>query len=168
MVTDLSLLKYSELGTIFLSLAKVFLTEEFYNKVLILYNNAPEVGTEAFGRLPMKKSIVKHFTDKNIDIGLGQLFQKEEAAGKVRTFALVDSWTQTVLSPLHDYISNILKNIPNDGTSSHLAAFDRVRTRSLEYGCSYGYDLSAATDRLPVSLQVSLLNGLLGKGVGDL
>jgi len=91
MVTDLSLLKHSGLGTIFLLLAKEFFTEEFYNKVLILYNNSPEVGTKAFDQLPMKKSIVKHFTDKNIDIGLGQLFQKEEAAGKVRTFALVDS-----------------------------------------------------------------------------
>jgi hypothetical protein len=81
--------------------------------------------------------------------GLGQLSEKEEAAGKVRVFAMVDSWTQTILSPVHRYLSDLLKQIPNDGTSSHLAAFERVRLRSQEFGCSYGYDLSAATDRLP-------------------
>jgi hypothetical protein len=70
--------------------------------------------------------------------GLGQLFQKEEAAGKVRTFAIVDSWTQTVLNPLHHYLSDLLRKIPNDGTASHGEAFDRVRIRSLQYNCAYG------------------------------
>jgi hypothetical protein len=35
--------------------------------------------------------------------------------------------------------------------------------RSVEFGCSYGYDLSAATDRLPLSLQIKLLSGLFSK-----
>jgi hypothetical protein len=76
---------------------------------------------------------------------------------------MVDSWTQTVLSPLHVYLSEILKRIPNDGTDSHDKAFERVQVRSKKYGCSYGYDLSAATDRLPISLQVSLLGGIFGR-----
>jgi hypothetical protein len=54
----------------------------------------------------------------------------------------------------------LLKQIPNDGTASHDKAFDRVMKRSVEFGCSYGYDLSAATDRLPLSLQIKLLSGL--------
>lgn len=33
---------------------------------------------------------------------LGQLAIKEEAAGKVRVFAMVDVWTQSALKPLHD------------------------------------------------------------------
>jgi len=33
---------------------------------------------------------------------IGQLSIKEEAAGKVRVFAMVDSLTQSVLKPLHD------------------------------------------------------------------
>jgi len=32
---------------------------------------------------------------------IGQLSLKEEAAGKVRVFAMVDIWTQSVLKPLH-------------------------------------------------------------------
>lgn len=116
----------------------------------------------------MKGSLKKHFSLDLPHIGLGQLFQVEEAAGKLRTFALVDSWTQTVLKPLHDYLSDILKNIPNDGTDNHFRAFDRVRERSIKFGCSYGYDLSAATDRLPISLQKALLEGIFpGKGIGE-
>lgn len=65
--------------------------------------------------------------------------------------------------PLHIYISDILRKIPNDGTASHDKAFDRVMARSKEFGCSYGYDLSAATDRLPIDLQIKLLSGLFDK-----
>jgi len=32
---------------------------------------------------------------------IGQLSLKEEAAGKVRVFAMVDIWTQSLLKPLH-------------------------------------------------------------------
>jgi hypothetical protein len=65
--------------------------------------------------------------------------------------------------PLHIFICDILRKIPNDGTASHDKAFDRVMTRSKEFGCSYGYDLSAATDRLPIDLQIKLLSGLFDK-----
>jgi hypothetical protein len=71
------------------------------------------------------------------------------------------------LLPLHNYLAELLKQIPNDGTASHDKAFDRVMRRSVEYGCSYGYDLSAATDRLPIALQVKLLAGLFGKQFAD-
>jgi hypothetical protein len=125
----------------------------------------PDRSSSEFDQLPMKKSFRSN-KDK-LDFGLGQLAQKEEAAGKMRTFAMVDSWTQNVMMPLHVYLSDLLKKIPNDGTSSHLDAFERVRTRSLHYGCSYGYDLSAATDRLPLSLQKTIVNSLLGSEYGD-
>jgi len=85
----------------------------------------------------------------------------------MRTFAMVDSWTQTVLNPLHIYIKSLLKSFGNDGTDSHNKAFDRVMSRSQHYKCSYGYDLSAATDRLPISIQIRLLAGLFGKEFAD-
>jgi hypothetical protein len=47
---------------------------------------------------------------------IGQLGFKEEAAGKLRVFAEVDSITQTLLSPLHHQLSRVLKKIGNDGT----------------------------------------------------
>jgi len=34
-------------------------------------------------------------------------------------------------------------------------------------GCSYGYDLSAATDRLPIKLQLSILEVFFGKDFAD-
>jgi hypothetical protein len=39
---------------------------------------------------------------KSLFTGLGQLALKEEAAGKIRVFAMVDIWTQSVLKPLHN------------------------------------------------------------------
>jgi hypothetical protein len=65
--------------------------------------------------------------------------------------------------PLHNYIAGILQKIPNDGTESHNDAFDRARSRAQEFGCAYGYDLSAATDRLPISLQIAILQSLFTK-----
>jgi hypothetical protein len=47
---------------------------------------------------------------------LGKLAIKEEAAGKLRVFAMADVWTQSVLVPIHDYIFAFLANIPQDGT----------------------------------------------------
>jgi hypothetical protein len=65
--------------------------------------------------------------------------------------------------PLHNYITEILSKIPNDGTESHNKAFDRARLRAQEFGCAYGYDLSAATDRLPLSLQKAIMQSLFGE-----
>jgi hypothetical protein len=48
----------------------------------------------------------------------------------MRTFAMVDSWTQTILLPVHTFISNLLSKLPNDGTADHGKAFDRVMARS--------------------------------------
>lgn len=39
---------------------------------------------------------------------LGRLALKEEAAGKVRVFAMVDAFTQWVLEPLHSRILETL------------------------------------------------------------
>lgn len=164
MLTDLSLLKCSELAPPFLYFVRTTLADDMTRLVLQLWQFIPDVQSEQFTKLPMKDSLRSLYDPQKYPmLGLGQLFQKEEAAGKIRTFAIVDSWTQTVLKPLHTFLSDLLRKIPNDGTASHLDAFDRVRVRSKEFGCSYGYDLSAATDRLPLSLQIRLLTGLFGK-----
>lgn len=92
---------------------------------------------------------------------LGQLAIKEEAAGKLRVFALVDSWTQTSLKPLHEMLFAFLKSLPNDGTFNQGASVQRCMEKALAAGRSFGYDLSAATDRLPIDLQVSILSSLI-------
>jgi hypothetical protein len=93
----------------------------------------------------------------------GQLSQKEEAAGKVRVFAMVDVWTQSAMRVLHDHLGKILRALPNDGTYDQHASVKRCFEKSKVSGCSYGYDLSAATDRLPISLQVAVLEHLFSK-----
>lgn len=47
---------------------------------------------------------------------LGRLGFKQEAAGKVRVFAMVDCFTNWLLRPLHDAIFQYLRKIPQDGT----------------------------------------------------
>jgi len=97
---------------------------------------------------------------------LGKLSFKIEPAGKVRVFAMVDVWTQSALKPLHDCLFRFLKTLPNDGTFDQEASFKRAKEKAVEFGCSFGYDLSAATDRLPLSLQIQILNSVFGEGVG--
>jgi len=98
-------------------------------------------------------------TDKS-SATIGQLSFKKEAAGKLRVFALVDGWTQSVLDPLHQSLFRLLKSFPNDGTFDQDMSFKRAQLKASKFGVTYGYDLSSATDRLPIDLQVSILSGL--------
>jgi hypothetical protein len=97
---------------------------------------------------------------------LGALSFKEEAAGKLRVFAMVDIITQSLFQPLHQKLFSLFKRIPNDCTHDQNKGFIYAQELSLKYNCSYGFDLSAATDRLPVSSQAAILNSLFG--IGDL
>jgi len=99
---------------------------------------------------------------------LGALSFKEEAAGKLRIFAMVDIITQSLLEPLHSRLFSLFKKLPNDCTHDQNKGFRLAQDLSLKYGCSYGFDLSAATDRLPVSSQAAILNSLYGSNIGGL
>jgi len=92
---------------------------------------------------------------------IGKLSIKEEAAGKLRVFAMTDIWTQICLKPIEQMLAHFLKNLPNDGVYDQHSSEMRARSKSIIYGCSYGYDLSAATDRLPLELQEMVLNQIL-------
>jgi len=96
-------------------------------------------------------------------VNLGQLSFKEEAAGKVRVFAMVDVWTQSILKPLHDTLFKLFRFIPNDSTHNQDNGFKRAQAKAVEFNCSYCYDLSAATDRLPIQLQEAVLDSLWDK-----
>jgi len=139
---------------------------DFYNHVIAIPQSLLR-GDGATNFL-LKENSIEDFDNRVVKglVGrLGQLSEKLEAAGKVRVFAMVDVWTQSVLKPLHDTISDILRSLPNDGTFNQGEAVKRCFSKSALYGKSFGYDLSAATDRLPISLQVSVLSGLLGHDI---
>lgn len=104
---------------------------------------------------------------------LGQLSFKEEAAGKLRVFALVDIWTQSFLKPVHQSLFSILRGLPNDGTFDQDASVRRSIEKSNLKGYAYSVDLSAATDRLPLAIQAHLLSEIskkseLGKAWSEL
>jgi hypothetical protein len=121
-------------------------------------------------------SLIERFKEEGLSLhtkgtingsGLSQLAFKIEAAGKLRVFALVDSITQSLLSPLHDFLFEYLKNLPNDGTFDQDASVRRSMDKLNQYGISYSFDLSAATDRLPASLTAQIIETLTGvKGIG--
>jgi hypothetical protein len=124
-----------------------------------------------------KKFFIKHLTDdfetvtlkvkvppSKKDLPIGKLSFKEEAAGKLRVFAMVDIITQSLLGPLHESLFSLFKELPNDFTHNQDKGFAYVQSLSLKHGRSFGYDLSAATDRLPLSSQISVLDSLYGIG----
>jgi len=90
----------------------------------------------------------------------GQFAIKEEAAGKVRVFALVDSITQSVMKPIHLGLFKVLRHIPNDGTFDQDASVTRCSEKASVAGKAFSFDLSAATDRLPVSLTGNIIESL--------
>lgn len=133
----------------------------FWGQMTSLYKDLERKLKGSFvntGSLSLKKTL-QNLPDYRLT-PIGQLSFKKEAAGKLRVFAMVDPWTQSILAPLHDSLFRILGNLPNDGTMDQEAAFARAQQKAAQSGCCYGYDLSAATDRLPIDIQVSILVSL--------
>lgn len=103
---------------------------------------------------------------------LGKLAEKEEAAGKIRVFAITDSVTQALFKPLHDHLFHLLSKLETDGTFNQVKPLDRLldlkRSGVLEHHKFWSYDLSAATDRLPAKLQAQIIDLLFKQdGLGD-
>jgi len=97
----------------------------------------------------------------------GRLHTLEEAAGKIRVIAITDWWTQCLLKPLHDFLFGILRTIRQDGTHDQHAPLNRLRQNKLRFqGSVWSFDLSAATDRLPVILQETIVSFLSNSTFG--
>jgi len=100
---------------------------------------------------------------------LGKLGFKQEAAGKLRIFAMVDPITQWLLRPLHKLIFMVLRRIPSDGTFDQMKPLLKLIKLANEYNLPlYSFDLSSATDRLPVVIQEEILKFLIGEELGSL
>lgn len=98
------------------------------------------------------------------DGSLGKLSFKEESAGKLRVFAMVDSFTQWIFQPIHDKIFFILNRIKSDGTFNQTAPLSRLVDSKRKFSL-YSFDLSSATDRLSIILQQKLLAPLIGESL---
>lgn len=97
---------------------------------------------------------------------LGKLAFLPEAAGKVRVVAMVDVLTQSILYPLHQWIFSLLREIPQDGTHDQRRPIELLNSLGIKE--LYSYDLSSATDRLPLAIQQALLAEVLGEKVASL
>jgi hypothetical protein len=91
---------------------------------------------------------------------IGRLHTIEEAAGKVRVVAICDYFTQVALKPVHDYMFQILRNLPTDATFDQQGAVDRFAAAG--HTEIFSYDLKAATDLIPRILYEHVLSALLG------
>lgn len=79
--------------------------------------------------------------------------------GKTRVIAILDYWSQTVLKPLHDHISMVLKGISTDCTFNQ----NHFQTCLPTSGPYFSFDLSNATDRMPLWLQEHILTFVVGE-----
>lgn len=98
-----------------------------------------------------------------VELTLGKLSLRYEAAGKVRVFAIVDYWTQRVLAPLHDWMFDVLKTFPTDATFDQQGSLERFMLNHPKDG--FSYDLKSATDTIPQELYRAVLTPVLGEDV---
>lgn len=81
--------------------------------------------------------------------------------GKTRVIGILDYWSQTVLRPIHKDLEKILKKIPEDCTFDQRAWYSKLPAS----GMYYSFDLTTATDRLPVLHQKEIISQIFGKRV---
>lgn len=90
-----------------------------------------------------------------------KLTQFPEKAGKTRTIAVVDYYSQRSLKPLHKGLMSLLREMVSDGTYSHRSIGTYAQQLTKEKSFIACYDISAFTDRVPAELQRVLLHELL-------
>jgi hypothetical protein len=76
---------------------------------------------------------------------------------------ITNYWLQLALKPLHDSIFRLLRTIEEDGTFDQTKKLFKLRSLGQKFHC---FDLSAATDRLPIDIQRDILN-ILKPGLGS-
>lgn len=89
---------------------------------------------------------------------LGRLGVVKDQAGKGRVIGITNYFFQIMLYPLHSFLFNILRGIKEDGTFDQLMPLNKLINESNNGFDYYCFDLSAATDRLPLQLQIYILN----------
>jgi len=89
----------------------------------------------------------------------------KDGGGKRRIVGVVDYWTQWALRSLHLYLFEVLRRIPQDGTFDQMAPIGPLLDYARLGYPSFSFDLSNATDRLPVALQEQILGILSGHRV---
>jgi hypothetical protein len=92
---------------------------------------------------------------------LGRLHAINEAAGKVRVVAICDYWTQVLCKPIHEFLFSVLKLLTTDGTFDQQGAVDSFAKEG--YTDIICYDLTAATDMIPLQLYQIVVGRFIGE-----
>jgi len=87
----------------------------------------------------------------------GRIALTPEGGGKTRLFAICNFWVQSAFKPLHDTLMKALKLFPADGTYDQVGQYNKL-IQSCKGQMVYCFDLSKATDRFPVKLQIAMLS----------
>ena len=90
----------------------------------------------------------------------GRLCQACTGDGKRRIFAIGNYINQRLLYPLHQWLANVLKRIPMDGTFDQTRPLDRLAGVK---GTVHSVDLKSATDRWPLHLMFELTQSLFDR-----
>nr|DAZ87255.1 TPA_asm: RNA-dependent polymerase [Despoena mito-like virus] len=96
---------------------------------------------------------------------IGRLSFISDKACKTRVVALGNYWIQDILKDIHVCMFKTLKSLPTDGTYKQNDAAKAVGQASM-YNDVWSYDLTSATDRIPLSVQGQIMEFLdedLGK-----
>nr|QIR30253.1 RNA-dependent RNA polymerase [Plasmopara viticola lesion associated mitovirus 30] len=158
----------------FLTALAVLYESNMWKDVKWFFTSCPSTisNVEIFDQLEgLAKSLIKTpWFNYWSGASLGALAFKQEP-GKVRVFAMVDCITQWILNPLHNYLFDILKYIwvkyKTDATFDQDAGVKHLQQLMLKSTSGvYSFDLTAATDRLPLIVQKKLLNHLI-PSLGD-
>lgn len=93
-----------------------------------------------------------------------RIYSFGDKEGKTRVIGIMDYWSQAVLRPIHKEINKILMTLEEDCT------FDQSNWYTkLPISCTYySFDLTNATDRLPVKHQKLIIEQLFDKRIADL
>jgi hypothetical protein len=97
---------------------------------------------------------------------LGRISLISEGGGKTRTIAIGNFWIQNALKGIHNKIMDMLSKIKTDGTYNQDDQAQRIVRKSFGH-CTYCYDLSNATDRFPITLQIKILSKVFGEHIGE-
>lgn len=89
----------------------------------------------------------------------GRLGSSTEGRAKRRIFAIGNYVCQRLLQPVHSFLMNVLRRLPSDGTFHQVKPLENIRSR--EY--YYSYDLSSATDRMPLRILFYVMQCLFGR-----
>lgn len=90
---------------------------------------------------------------------LGRIAFIPDSGGKTRTVAIGNYWIQNALLPIHKICFRVLRKIAMDGTHDQLSQSSRVERATL-IGPNWSFDLTKATDLMPLNIQVDVLKHL--------